>query len=117
MNETLHRSAYVDGIRPAHITAYAVPHDQRGFAAIRAGDHRLRALEGFECDKPEILRLGREQNGEPTYYPRRGQSDSQLREDQPLASQLDLLRTVDNHRYPAWIELRGRRVRLSVEAM
>jgi hypothetical protein len=35
----------------------------------------------------------------------------------PLSAQFDLLRTVDNDKYPAWFELRGARYVLKIEKM
>lgn len=61
--------------------------------------------------------LGVVQQGEPSVYPRRRPADSQLDPEKPLATQFDLLRTVDNDRYPAWFELRGHRYALKIEKM
>lgn len=40
------------------------------------------------------------QTDEPTYYPRRRPADSQLNIDQPIETQIRLLRVSDNERYP-----------------
>lgn len=57
---------------------------------------------------------GTPQHGEPHAYPRRRPADSQLDTERPLSSQFDLLRTVDNDRYPAWFEFRGSRYTLRI---
>lgn len=64
------------------------------------------------CDRfvqefPEILSSGREQSGSPTYYPRRRPKDSKLDANLPIADQFNLLRIVDNDRYPAYFEYLG----------
>ncbi|MDD2541973.1 MAG: formyltransferase family protein [Desulfuromonadaceae bacterium] len=64
---------------------------------------------------PSIARCGREQIGEGTIYPRRRPEDSQLDPAKSLAEQFDLLRVVDNLRYPAYFEYRGERYKLLVE--
>jgi len=56
------------------------------------------------------------QRGEPgPALPRRTPQDSRLDPERPLAAQFDLLRVVDNERYPAFFELRGRRYRLKID--
>jgi methionyl-tRNA formyltransferase len=64
---------------------------------------------------PAVLRSVRPQSGTPSFYARRGPADSRLDVDKSIAQQFDLLRTVDNQRYPAWFEYRGRRYRLAIE--
>ncbi len=59
--------------------------------------------------------VGTTQQGEPTHYPRRRPTDSRLDPYKTLAEQFDLLRIVDNERYPAFFEHRGRRYRLLIE--
>ena len=54
---------------------------------------------------PKIIELGREQSGESTYYSRRTPKDSCLDVDQTIRQQFNLLRVVDNNRYPAFFEI------------
>ncbi|WP_341885428.1 hypothetical protein [Synechococcus sp. UW140] len=56
------------------------------------------------------------QTGEASYYRRRRPVDSQLDPERTLAEQFDLLRVVDNDRYPAFFEWRGRRYGLDIQA-
>lgn len=56
----------------------------------------------------------RPQNGEPSWYLRRGPKDSQLDPDQTISSQFDLLRVVDNENYPAYFDFRGHRYFLTI---
>ncbi|MBI1245706.1 MAG: methionyl-tRNA formyltransferase [Alphaproteobacteria bacterium] len=54
------------------------------------------------------------QSGEPTLLRRRGPEDSRIDPTLPLAEQFDLLRVVDNERYPAFFEHRGHRYMLTI---
>lgn len=49
----------------------------------------------------------RPQQGTPTYYARRRATDSRLDPNQPLRDSFNLLRVVDNDRYPAFFEHAG----------
>ena len=64
---------------------------------------------------PEPVQVAREQEGEPTFYPKRGPQDSELDPDKTIREQFNLLRVVDNERYPAWFELEGQRYVVKVE--
>ena len=59
---------------------------------------------------------GRAQAGEPTWYRRRTRDDSRLDPHRTIAEQFDLLRVVDNVRYPAFFDYRGRRYVVRIEA-
>lgn len=65
----------------------------------------------------EVLKHARPQQGEASHYRRRRPADSQLDLQRPLAEQFNLLRVVDNQRYPAFVELRGRRYALQIHAL
>lgn len=69
-----------------------------------------RFVEGY----PDCLTGAEPQKGEPSYYTRRRPNDSRLELNRRLADQMQLLRVVDNRRYPAFVEWRGRRIRLEV---
>lgn len=58
---------------------------------------------------------GRPQQGEPSWYPRRHPLDSRLDPDRSLAEQFNMLRVVDNDRYPAFFDHRGHRYLLRIE--
>ncbi len=67
------------------------------------------AVEKFEAITPIT------QCGEPgPYMPRRTPLDSQLDPGKSLAEQFDLLRVVDNERYPAFIYHRGKRYLIKI---
>ena len=63
---------------------------------------------------PESLREEREQHGRESFYARRGPKDSELDPNKTIAEQFNLLRVVDNERYPAFFELNGRRFYLKI---
>lgn len=57
---------------------------------------------------------GRPQAGDPSWYDRRGPEDSRLDPERSITEQFDLLRVVDNLRYPAFFDLRGHRYILRI---
>lgn len=62
-----------------------------------------------------VPREGECQIGEASHYARRRPADSRMDPTQSIAQQFDLLRVVDNDRYPAWFELRGHRYKITIE--
>ncbi len=50
---------------------------------------------------------GKKQSGKATYYPRRTPKDSELDPHRTIAEQFNLLRVVDNERYPAFFNHKG----------
>lgn len=50
-----------------------------------------------------------------SYYSKRSPEDSQLDVNKTIAEQFNLLRVVDNDRFPAFFEYRGQRYRLKIE--
>ncbi|OGJ60239.1 hypothetical protein A2635_05535 [Candidatus Peribacteria bacterium RIFCSPHIGHO2_01_FULL_51_9] len=58
---------------------------------------------------------GETQTGEPTFYARRKPNDSELDPARSIAEQFDLLRVVDNERYPAFFTLHGHTYILKIE--
>jgi methionyl-tRNA formyltransferase len=59
---------------------------------------------------------GTPQEGEPSWYARRRREDSRLDPERTIAEQFDLLRVVDNDRYPAFFDYRGQRYVLTISA-
>lgn len=64
---------------------------------------------------PEIISEGIDQQGEPSYYPRRLPKDSRLDPNLTIKEQFNLLRVVDNDRYPAYFELHGEKYVIRIE--
>lgn len=58
---------------------------------------------------------GREQEGVPSFYPRRKPEDSELDVNKPIAEQFNLLRVCDNEQYPAFFYLHGCKYKLKIE--
>lgn len=74
----------------------------------------LRLCRNFVARYPFSLSAARVQEGEPTYYPRRRPPDSQLDPDKTLRQQFNLLRVADPDRYPAFVEIGGRRFNVRI---
>ena len=72
----------------------------------------LKLCRQFVAQWPDIQ--GRPQQGSPSYYPRRTPADSKLDPNKTLREQFNLLRIVDNERYPAFFELNGRKYKLAI---
>ena len=57
---------------------------------------------------------GNEQVGNPTYLPKRAPIDSELDANKSIAEQFNLLRVVDNERYPAFFKFKGKKFVLKI---
>lgn len=77
------------------------------------GRKTIELCEGFLYPTSPITLM--EQVGEPTYFKLRKPQDSQLDPDKSISDQFELLRIVDNDKYPAFFEFRGHRYVLRVE--
>lgn len=75
----------------------------------------FRLLESFIEDYPRSAQESRGQSGATSYFRRRDPSDSRLDPDQSLRAQFNLLRTVDNDRYPAFFDVNGKRYILTIK--
>jgi methionyl-tRNA formyltransferase len=60
---------------------------------------------------------GEPQTGTPSIYSRRRPPDSKIEATQTIAEQFNLLRVVDNERYPAWFEWAGHRYKITIDKM
>jgi len=85
-------------------------------------NHELRNLQGLKsielCMK--YLRSASEANinpqkGKSSYYKKRTPSDSKLDPNKTIKEQFNLLRIVDNERYPAFFDLQGHRYQIKIE--
>ncbi len=79
------------------------------------GDMTVDLCERFVAQYPQIVADARPQTGQESVYPRRRPQDSALDPNQTLAEQFNLLRVVDNQRYPAFFEINGRRYELHIK--
>lgn len=78
----------------------------------KLGNATLELALKFLC-QPECP-TGYAQQGEPSFYPRRYPKDSELDVHKSLADNFDLLRTVDNEKYPAFFHFRGEKYQLTI---
>jgi methionyl-tRNA formyltransferase len=74
----------------------------------------LSLCQQFVRDFPNILSYAESQKGSATYYPSRDKKDSELNPDESLRDQFNLLRVVDNERYPAFFEINQKRFVLKI---
>lgn len=69
-------------------------------------------IEKFIKSYPAVK--GRKQLGESTFYERRNPEDSELNINKTIKEQFDLLRIVDNVRYPAYFTINGNKYTLTI---
>ena len=83
----------------------------------KQADYSFKLCDEFIEEYPEILSKGKCQEGVGTYYQRRTFVDSKLDVNKSIAEQFNLLRVVDNVRYPAFIEMNGEVYKLKIEKL
>jgi methionyl-tRNA formyltransferase len=71
----------------------------------------LRFLEKW----PELKPV--EQNGDATYFPKRTRDHDKLDTNKSISELFDQFRIVDNERYPAWFEFRGKKYFIKIYHM
>ncbi len=64
--------------------------------------------------KSYVNSKGKTQQGQETFYPRRTPKDSELNPDKTIREQFNLLRVVDNERYPAFFNYKGHKYLLKI---
>jgi methionyl-tRNA formyltransferase len=75
----------------------------------------IKLCSQFIINYPSVLSGARKQAGDGSFYPKRTIEDSILDIDKSLREQFQLLRIVDNERYPAFFELNGHRYILKID--
>lgn len=75
----------------------------------------IRMCRAFIQRYPDIVAQGIKQQWEATCYARHRPEDSRFDPDRILREQFNLLRVVDNERYPAFFELDGEHYILKIE--
>lgn len=63
---------------------------------------------------PDVLLNAAEQSGEESFYPRRRPEDSRLDVNKTIREQFNLLRVVDNEKYPAFFDYHGKKYVLKI---
>jgi UDP-2,4-diacetamido-2,4,6-trideoxy-beta-L-altropyranose hydrolase len=91
---------------------YELINDLRRSQAIKTINMCLEFVQGF----PGIIDGARENSGSSTFYRRRRPDDSRLDPDKTIREQFNLLRVVDNERYPAFFDMNGHRYVIKIEA-
>lgn len=76
------------------------------------GNATINLIMKFVKNFPNVI--GRKQIGESSYYKKRLPEDSRLNIDKTLREQFNLLRVVDNNRYPAFFEYEGIKYKISI---
>jgi methionyl-tRNA formyltransferase len=61
---------------------------------------------------PDLVPI--EQKGNPTFYPRRNIEDDKIDEHKTIAENFNHLRIVDNEKYPAWFQYKGRKYKIKI---
>lgn len=69
----------------------------------------------FMKEYEAVVKNARNQSGESTFYNKRKKSDSRLDIDKSIRESFNLLRTVDNEKYPAFFEYLGHTYQLKIE--
>lgn len=71
--------------------------------------------KSFVLDTERIITEAKQQHGDESFYKRRTPKHSEIDPEKSLAEQFDLLRVVDNQRYPAFFKYRGYEYVLKIE--
>lgn len=93
-----------------HYTGYELIDDLRQQQALVS----LLMCREFLQRYPAIIAEAEEQEGESTYFSRRKPEHSKLDIDKTIREQFNLLRVVDNERYPAYFEINGHRYKITI---
>jgi methionyl-tRNA formyltransferase len=75
----------------------------------------IRLCKKFVREYPGIVDSAREQKGEESFYSKRKPEDSRLDPDKSIREQFNLLRVVDNEKYPAFFDMHGQRYLLKIK--
>lgn len=77
------------------------------------GEKTIELVKQFVEKYPHIE--GKKQESQESFYPRRTQKDSELDVHKTIIEQFNLLRVVDNERYPAFFRYKGKKYILKIE--
>ena len=72
-------------------------------------------ISKFLDEYPSILGMSKKQKGTSTYYNKRSPKDSKLDINKSLSEQFNLLRVVDNEKYPAFFHKNNQVYRIKIE--
>lgn len=80
----------------------------------KQAEYTMQMCEEFVKNYLIWVKKGWKQDGESTYYRRRTPEDSQIDISKPIQEQFNLLRVVDNERYPAYFNFQGEKYILKI---
>ena len=78
----------------------------------KQGELTNKLIEEYVCSFPTLF--GRKQEGESSFYSRRTQKDSEIDINKSIDEQFNILRVVDNLRYPAYFIKNGKKYLLKI---
>ena len=78
------------------------------------GETTLYLVKNFLKDYPKNILKKIPQKGKSTYFKRRNLNDSQLDINKSIKSQFNLLRIVDNEKYPAFFKYKSKKYKLKI---
>lgn len=79
------------------------------------GETTISMCRRFIQEYPGIIKLAKKQLGSSSFYTKRSSEDSKLDPNKTISDQFNLLRVVDNSRYPAFFEFMGTRYDLHIK--
>ncbi len=83
----------------------------------KQADATVELCRAFVNEYPAIAERSRQQEGGETFYSRRRPVDSRLDTNKPILELFNLLRIVDNKKYPAYFEMHNREYRITIESL
>ncbi len=78
------------------------------------GNKTVELCSKFVDMYPDVIDMARPQKGQESFYEQRIPEDSCLNPDKNITEQFNLLRVIDNKRYPVYFELKGHRYYLRI---
>ena len=78
-------------------------------------NYTFKLCEKFIARFPFILDRGKIQEGKSSFYKKRRQGDCEIDAEKTISESFNLLRIVDNKRYPAFFTVKGRKYKLQIE--
>ena len=77
--------------------------------------HTINLCKQFVSNYPAVVQNPIKQRGRETFYPKRPPADSILDINSSILNQFNLLRIVDNKKYPAYFEINGCRYKIRID--
>ena len=81
----------------------------------KQAEYTIKLCSTFVSNYSSVTTKTREQTGELSYYKKREPKDSKLDSNKTIIEQFNLLRVVDNDRYPAYFYLNGNRYIIKIQ--